>query len=84
MSKWKNLQTGNIFDSYEEARNEVSNYISEDDVCDFILENIEAEVLVPALNEDIPSYYQKMRGKLTDKQCIDYLVEIPNNTTEGV
>lgn len=82
MSKWCIWGTLRTFDTYEEARNCISNYLCEDDVCDFIWENTTTEELASALNGDIPGFYQKMREELVDIRCKFRIEEVPDNMND--
>ena len=50
MSKWKNLQTGDIFDSRGEAFDDIFDNISPSDVIYHIIETAEEKDLVAALD----------------------------------
>ena len=82
MSKWYSFSTLRTFDTYEEARNDVSNYLCEDDVYHFIWGNATAEELASALNGDMPGFYQKMREELLDIRCKFRIEEVPDNTDD--
>ena len=83
MSKWKNLQTGEIFDSRGEAFDDIFDNISPSDVIYYIIETAEEKDLVAALEGKKPDFYTDNLMKLSDKQCVDYIVEIPDEEEEN-
>ena len=82
MSKWKNLQTGEIFDSRDEAFDDIFDNVSPADVIYYIIETAEKKDLVAALKGKKPDFYTDNLMKLADKQCADYIVEIPDEEGE--
>lgn len=82
MSKWKNLQTDDIFDSRGEAFDDIFDNISPSDVIYHIIETAEEKDLVAALDGKIPDFYTDNLMKLADKQCNKYIVEIPDEEEE--
>ena len=83
MSKWKNLQTGDIFDSRGEAFDNIFDNISPSDVIYHIIETAEEKDLVAALEGKKPDFYTDNLMKLVNKQCADYIVEIPDEEEEN-
>lgn len=84
MSKWKNLQTGDIFDSRGEAFDDIFDNVSPSDVIYHIIETAEEKDLVAALDGKIPDFYTNNLMKLADKQCADYIVEISDEEEENM
>ena len=76
MSKWKNLQTGDIFGSRGEAFDDIFDNISPSDVIYYIIETAEEKDLVAALEGKKPDFYTDNLMKLADKQCANRIVEI--------
>ena len=76
MSKWKNLQTGDIFDSRGEAFDDIFDNVSPSDVIYHIIETAEEKDLVAALNGNKPNFYTDKLMEFADKQCDDYIYEI--------
>lgn len=83
MSKWKNLQTGEIFDSRGEAFDDIFDNVSPSDVIYHIIETAEEKDLVAALNGKKPDFYTYKLMELADKQCSDCLIEIPDEEEEN-
>lgn len=84
MSKWKNLKTGDIFDSRGEAFDDIFDNVSPSDVIYHIIETAEEKDLVSALDGKKPYFYTDNLMKLADKQCADYIVEIPDEEKEDM
>ena len=82
MSKWKNLQTGDIFDSRGEAFDDIFDNISPSDVIYYIIETAEEKDLVAALDGKKPDFYTYNLMGFADKQCDKYIVEIPDEEEE--
>lgn len=84
MSKWKNMQTGEIFNSRGEAFDNIFDNISPSDVIYYIIETAEEKDLVAALDGKTPDFYTDNLMKLAEKQCNDYIVEIPDEEEENM
>ena len=82
MSKWRNEQTGDIFDSRGEAFDDIFDNISPSDVIYYIIETAEEKDLVAALDGKIPDFYTDYLMGIAEKQCDDYIVEIPDEEEE--
>lgn len=82
MSKWENLETGDIFDSYDAAYDDIFDNISPLDVICSIFENTEEEDLIAALDGKTPDFYTYNLMGFAKKQCDKYIVEIPDNTED--
>lgn len=82
MSKWKNLQTDEIFDSRGEAFDDIFDNISPSDVIYHIIETTEEKDLVAALDGEIPDFYTYNLMGFAEKQCNKYVVEIPDEEEE--
>lgn len=82
MNKWKNLQTGDIFDSLGEAFDDIFDNISPSDVIYHIIETAEEKDLVAALDGKKPDFYTYNLMGFAEKQCDKYIVEIPDNTND--
>lgn len=82
MSKWKNLQTGDIFDSRGVAFDDIFDNVSPSDVIYYIIETAEEKDLVAALDGKIPDFYTDNLMKFAEKLCADYIVEIPDEEEE--
>lgn len=83
MSKWKNLQTGDIFNSRGEAFDDIFDNVSPSDVIYYIIETAEEEDLIAALNGKIPDFYTDKLMEFAEKQCNKYIVEIPDEEEEN-
>ena len=82
MSKWKNLETGNTFGSYEEVCDEIYDNLLFDDVIEYIMETSDDYDVIAALNGNKPDFYTDKFMELADRQCADYIVEIPDEEEE--
>lgn len=82
MSKWKNLETGEIFDSRGQAFDDIFDNVSPSDVIYHIIETAEEKDLVAALNGNKPDFYTDKFMELAEKQCADYIVEILEDDEE--
>lgn len=82
MSKWKNLQTGEIFDSRGQAFDDIFDNVSPSDVIYHIIETAEEKDLVAALDGKIPDFYTCNLMEFAEKQCNEYIVEIPDEEEE--
>lgn len=82
MSKWKNLQTNNTFNSCEEACDEIYDNLSLEDVIEHIMETSDSYDVIAALNGNKPDFYTNKFMELADRQCADYIVEIPDEEEE--
>lgn len=76
MSKWENLETGNTFDSYEKACDDVYDNLSPSDVFDYIIETVDESDIIAALDGKKPDFYTNKFMELAEKQCDEYIVEI--------
>lgn len=85
MSKWKNLQTGDIFDSYDAAYDDIFDNLSPLDIICSIFEDTEEEDLIAALNGKTPDFYTNSLMEFARKQFDEYIVKIPEeeNTEEN-
>ena len=83
MSKWKNLETGDIFDSYDAAYDDIFDNLSPLDVICSIFENTEEEDLIAALDGKKPDFYTYNLMGFAEKQCDEYIVEIPDEEEEN-
>lgn len=84
MSKWKNLETGDIFDSYDAAYDDIFDNLSPLDVICSIFEDTEEEDLIAALNGKTPDFYTYNFMEFAEKQCNKYVVEIPDEEEENM
>ena len=84
MSKWKKLQTGDIFDSRGEAFDNIFDNISPSDVIYYIIETAEEKDLVAALDGKTPDFYTDNLMKFAEEQCNKYIVEIPDEEEEDM
>ena len=82
MSKWKNVQTGDTFDSRGEAFDDIFDNISPSDVIYHIIETAEEKDLVAALDGKTPDFYTYNLMGFAEKQCDKYIVEIPDEEEE--
>lgn len=82
MSKWKNLETGDIFDSRGEAFDDIFDNISPSDVIYHIIETEEEKDLVAALDGKKPDFYTDKFMELAERRCDEYIVEIPDEEEE--
>ena len=82
MSKWKNLKTGDIFDSRGQAFDDIFDNISPSDVIYHIIETAEEKDLVAALDGKKPDFYTYNLMGFAEKQCDKYIVEIPDEEEE--
>ena len=78
MSKWKDTAFDDIYDSYEEALDDFCENLSPYEVFDYILNTAGEGDIIAALNGKKPDFYTYKLMELADKECSDYLVEIPD------
>lgn len=76
MSKWTNTETNDIFDTYEEACDDIYDCLTPDDVLDYIFETCEQSEIIQALNGDKPDFYTDKFCELADKYCGEQIEEI--------
>ena len=83
MSKWKNVQTGDTFDSRGEAFDDIFDNISPSDIIYYIIETAEEKDLVAALDGKKPDFYTYNLMGFAEKQCDKYIAEIPDEEEEN-
>lgn len=82
MSKWRDTVYDDIYDSYEEAFDDIRESFSPYEVFDYIINTAREYDIVAALNGKKSNFYTEKLMELTDKQCTDCLVEIPEDEEE--
>lgn len=76
MSKWCNTVYGDIYDSYEEAFDDICESSSPYEVFDYIINTAREDDIIAALDGNKPNFYTDKFMEFVEKECADYIYEI--------